>query len=112
MMLNAVKKMRTFSKKYYGYFIYFLSQSAFASSAGGGGDDMPWNPPLEKVKAALSGTTAHSIIVIAIILTGIGFAIGEHGGLIRKALGIIFGGSIAVGATSLYATLSIGGALI
>ena len=86
-----------------------LSQTAFASS---GGSSMPWDNPLTTVEQALSGTTAHTAILIAIVLSGIGFAIGEHGSLIRKAMAVIIGGSIAGGAGSLYATLNMGGALI
>jgi type IV secretion system protein VirB2 len=84
-------------------------KSAFASDTG---PAMPWDGPLTTVEKALSGTTAHMAILIAIVLGGIGFAIGEHGGILRKCMGVIIGGSIAVGATSLYSTLQMGGALV
>ncbi len=76
------------------------------------GNTMPWDGPLLTVQNALTGTTAHTIIVICIAGTGIAFACGEHGGLFRKGAAIIFGGSIAVGAVSLYSTLGFAGALI
>ncbi len=86
-----------------------ISNSAFASDTG---PSMPWDGPLTTIEKALSGTTAHMAILIAIVLGGIGFAIGEHGGILRKCMGVVIGGSIAVGATSLYSSLQMGGALI
>lgn len=86
-----------------------VSKSAFAST---GGPTMPWDGPLTAIEKALSGTTAHMAILIAIVLGGLGFAIGEHGSIMRKAMGVVIGGSIAVGATSIYSTLQMGGALI
>lgn len=83
--------------------------TAFASSMG---NPMPWDGPLTAVQNALTGTTAHTIIVICIAGTGIAFACGEHGSLFRKGAAIIFGGSVAVGAVSLYSTLGFAGALV
>lgn len=113
-MNSVIKTIKRVSKKYYAIGFYFLSQTAFASSAGGGGggESMPWDGSLQKMQTILSGTTAHTVTVIAIILGGLGFAVGESGGMMRKAMTIIIGGSIAVGAASIYSTLSIGGALI
>lgn len=71
--------------------------------------NMPWDDGLLQIQRALTGTTAHIIIVIAIALGGIAFAIGEQGGIIKKAAAIIFGGSIATGAASLYMALKLSG---
>jgi type IV secretory pathway VirB2 component (pilin) len=103
--------MFTYSKVKLLFFtlIFFMTNTVYASQTG---LSMPWDGPLKVVQSALTGTTAHIAIVIAIALAGLGFAFGEHGGLFRKGMGIIFGGSIAVGAASFYTTLQIGGALL
>ena len=90
-------------------FIMFSNNVVFASDSG---PSMPWDNPLQVVERALAGTTAHVVIVISIVLSGLGFAVGEHGSLQRKAMAWIIGGSVATGAASLYSTLQIGGALI
>lgn len=113
-MKQFIKTIKDFSKKnlkkYYALGFYFFSQTAFASSSGGG--DMPWNSPLDKLRAALSGTTAHTLVLISIVLLGLAFASGEYGGLIKKGIAIVIGGAIAVGATDIYNALNISGALI
>jgi type IV secretory pathway VirB2 component (pilin) len=86
-----------------------MSGSVLASSHG---SSMPWDGPLQTIQQALSGTTAHMAILISIILSGIGLALGEHGSLMRKGMSVVIGGSIALGATSLYSTLNMGGALV
>jgi type IV secretion system protein VirB2 len=68
-------------------------------------DDLPWDSPLQTLLRGFTGTTAHLLILIAIVLSGLGFAMGEHGSMMRRAIGIVFGGSIAIGAASLAATL-------
>lgn len=72
-------------------------------------NSLPWENGLLEIQHALTGTTAHIIIVIAIAMAGIAYAVGEQGSIIRKAAGIIFGGSIATGATSLYLALKFTG---
>lgn len=70
---------------------------------------MPWEDGLLEIQHALTGTTAHIIIVIAIAMAGIAYTVGEHGSILRRAAGIIFGGSIATGATSIYLALKFNG---
>lgn len=79
-----------------------ISKLAFAET-------MPWDDSLTVIQNALTGTTAHIIIVIAIAMAGIAFAVGEHGSLFKKGAAIIFGGSIATGAASLYMALKLSG---
>lgn len=89
------------AKKIKSIFIFlagiFFSHSAFA-------DAMPWSTPLQKIADDLTGTTAHMAIIISIALGGLGFAMGEHGGILRKIMAIVMGASCAVGAASLAAT--------
>ena len=60
--------------------LVLLSMPALASTSG---PSMPWDTPLQNVERALTGTVAHWIVIIAIALSGIGFAFGESGGGFR-----------------------------
>jgi type IV secretory pathway VirB2 component (pilin) len=70
---------------------------------------MPWDDSLMVVQQALTGTTAHIIIIIAIALSGLMWAIGDQGSIIQKAGKIIFGGTIATGAVSICTALKLVG---
>lgn len=89
-----------------------LPATAFAS-VGGGGGSMPWDGPLISIMQDLQGTVAHTLIIIAIVVTGLLFAFGEHGTSMRKIGGIAAGGSLALGAASFVSGLGLGsGAVI
>jgi type IV secretory pathway VirB2 component (pilin) len=64
------------------------------------GSGLPWEGPLQRILDSISGPVAKVAGVLAIVLTGLGLAFGEGGGLMRKALGIVFGLSIAFSASS------------
>ena len=70
---------------------------------------MPWDDSLMVVQNSLTGTTAHILIIIAIAMSGLLWALGEQGSMIQKAGKIIFGGSIATGAVSICAALKLVG---
>ncbi len=61
---------------------------------------MPWETPLQTVETSLSGPVAKAVGVIAIVVTGLGFAFAEGGSAMRKGIGIIFGLAIAFTATT------------
>ena len=61
---------------------------------------MPWETPLQTVQASLSGPVAKAIGIIAIVITGLGFAFAEGGSAMRKGIGIVFGLAIAFTATT------------
>jgi type IV secretion system protein VirB2 len=65
-----------------------------------GGTAMPWETPLQTIQDSLSGPVAKAIGVIAIVLTGLGFAVAESGSVVRKGIGIVFGLAIAFTATT------------
>jgi type IV secretion system protein TrbC len=65
-----------------------------------GGTGMPWETPMERIVDSLTGPVAKAAGVVAIALTGLGFAFSEAGSFMRRALGIIFGLAIAFSATS------------
>lgn len=61
---------------------------------------MPWDGPLDQVAQSLSGPVAKAVGIIAIVLTGLGFAFAEGGSALRKGIGILFGLSIAFSAAT------------
>ena len=86
-----------------------IADMAFAATSG---PAMPWDTPLETIRDSLSGTVAHVLVTVAIILTGILFALGEGGSAARRVFGVAFGGAIALGAVTLMTSLGWSGAVI
>ena len=101
--------MKRIKQLFYGVLLWSISCNTFANDMG---TTMPWDEGLKKIQMALTGPTAHFIIIIAISLSGLSFAFGEQGGAFRRGAGIIFGGSIAIGAATLANTLGISGAVL
>src|SRR2546425_12422490 len=64
------------------------------------GPPMPWDLPLYTILSSLSGTVAHVLITVAVIVTGLVFAFTEHGSGARRLFGVAFGGALALGALS------------
>jgi type IV secretory pathway VirB2 component (pilin) len=75
---------------------------AFATTTSG--TSMPWETPLQTVQDSLSGPVAKAIGIIAIVMTGLGFAVAESGSVVRKGIGIVFGLAIAFTATTFMST--------
>lgn len=88
-----------------GVVIAALASPALASSPSSGGSGMPWEGPLNTILTSIQGPVARVFILIAIIVTGLGMAFGEHGSGFKKIMGIAFGGSIVIGAISFVSTL-------
>jgi type IV secretion system protein VirB2 len=74
------------------------------ASAAGAGAAMPWEGPLDTIMQSLSGPVAKAVGIIAIVLTGLGFAFAEGGSALRKGIGIVFGLAIAFTATTFIST--------
>ena len=74
------------------------------------GPPMPWDGPLLIILASLSGTVAHVLITVAVIVTGLVFAFTEHGSGARRLLGVAFGGALALGALSFMTAVGWAGA--
>jgi type IV secretion system protein VirB2 len=68
--------------------------------AAGTGTAMPWEAPLTTIENSLAGPVAKAIGIIAIVITGLGFAFAEGGSAMRKGIGIVFGLAIAFTATT------------
>ena len=75
-----------------------IPSSAFAAG-------MPWENPLKQILASLQGTTAQTIIIMAIVIAGLAFCVGEAGSFFRRCSAAVFGGAIAIGASSWAPTL-------
>ena len=75
-----------------------LASPALAGTTGG--TAMPWETPLQTVEASLSGPVAKAVGIIAIVVTGLGFAFAEGGSAMRKGIGIVFGLAVAFTATT------------
>jgi type IV secretory pathway VirB2 component (pilin) len=79
-----------------------VAAPAFATTTSG--TSMPWETPLQTISDSLSGPVAKAIGVIAIVMTGLGFAVAESGSVIRKGMGIVCGLAIAFTATTFMST--------
>ena len=79
---------------------YGLIIDAYAAETG-----LPWEGPLEKILASLTGPVAKVLGVIAIVIAGFGIAFGESGGAMRRIFQIVLGLSIAFTASSLVVSL-------
>ena len=84
--------------------------SAAEAGAATSGPPMPWDGPLEMILASLSGTVAHVLITVAVIVTGLVFAFTEHGSGARRLFGVAFGGALALGALSFMTAVGWAGA--
>ena len=71
-----------------------------ASAAG-----LAWEKPLGMIATSISGPVATTLIILAIIGAGGALAFGEMGGFAKRAVQVVFGGAIAVGAASIVTTL-------
>jgi|SRR5271166_1896642 len=86
-----------------------LLPSAMANAAATTGN-MPWENSLNTLQAALTGSTAKFISIIAIFVAGIALIFGEDlGQFARRLLMIVIAIAFLVGASSFYASFS-GGA--
>lgn len=66
---------------------------------------LPWEGPLEKILASLTGPIAKAVGVFSIVIAGFGVAFGESGGSMRRIFQIVLGLSIAFTASTLIAQL-------
>ena len=99
-VLSAVQRVGARSQSW----VLGLSIAAFvhgeAIAGTTGGTAMPWETPLQMVQDSLAGPVAKAIGIIAIVVTGLGFAFSEGGSTLRKGIGIVFGLAIAFTATT------------
>ena len=67
--------------------------SAFASGTG-----MPWESPMDQILNSITGPWLRFGSIVAIIITGLSLAFGEMGGILRKAVQLVLGLSVACAA--------------
>jgi len=80
--------------------LFFFMATAYASETG-----LPWEGPLEKILASLTGPVAKILGVIAIVIAGFGIAFGEAGSGMRRIFQVVLGLSIAFTASTLIVSL-------
>lgn len=88
----------------------FLESVISIAEAAPTGPPMPWDGPLNTILTSLSGTVAHVLITVAVIVTGLVFAFTEHGSGARRLFGVAFGGALALGALSFMTAVGWAGA--
>ncbi|WP_162165540.1 TrbC/VirB2 family protein [Campylobacter fetus] len=94
------------------YILLFLlfGGIAFAATTGSG---LPWESPLEMIKASITGPVAFTIAILAIVGCGIGLVWGgEMTGFIKTLVYIVLVIALIVGATNFMAIFNTTGALI
>jgi type IV secretion system protein TrbC len=84
--------------------ILFSGGQAFAGQQGGGGQAMPWEGPITQVLNSLTGPVAQALCIPAVVALGFGMAFSEGGSSMRRAMGLLFGCSIAVTAVTFATT--------
>ena len=98
-MKNSIKRL------VYQFNAILLFSFAFISTAFATETGLPWESPLEKILASLTGPVAKVIGVVAIVLAGFGIAFGEAGSGMRRVFQVVLGLSIAFTASTLIVTL-------
>lgn len=66
---------------------------------------MPWEGPIQTIVRSLQGPVVQFGAIASIVIFGLIIAVTEGGGMLRRAIQIIFGLSIATSAASLVAQL-------
>lgn len=77
--------------------LFLMSPASPAYAAGSG---MPWESVIEKLIISLTGPVAQGVMTAAVIALGFGFAFSE-GAFMRRVLGVVLGGAIALAASSI-----------
>ncbi|OCS26133.1 conjugal transfer protein TrbC [Campylobacter fetus subsp. venerealis CCUG 33872] len=97
-------------KRYLMLFFIFGAVFAFASTTGGG---LPWESPLQTIKASLTGPVAFIISLVAIVAAGVGLVFGgEFSGFVKTLIYIVLVIALIVGSASFMNLFGISGALI
>jgi type IV secretory pathway VirB2 component (pilin) len=93
-----------------GFVLLLIGGLSGPAAAATSGPAMPWDGPLQTILNSLSGTVAHVLITVAVIVTGLVFAFTEHGSGARRLFGVAFGGALALGALSFMTAVGWAGA--
>ena len=97
-------------KRYLMLFFIFGAEFAFASTTGGG---LPWESPLQTIKASITGPVAFIISLLAIVAAGVGLVFGgEFSGFVKTLIYIVLVVALIVGAVNIMNMFGASGALI
>lgn len=97
-------------KRYLMLFFIFGAVFAFASTTGGG---LPWESPLQTIKASITGPVAFTLSILAIVACGIGLVWGgEMTTFVKTLVYIVLVIALVVGATNVMGIFQTTGALI
>ncbi|MCL2448076.1 MAG: TrbC/VirB2 family protein [Polyangiaceae bacterium] len=77
---------------------FLVLSPAAAHAAFGSG--MPWEGPMDQLLSSVQGPVARVLGATALISCGVGFAFGEGGHMMRKALWVVLGLAITFNAAS------------
>ncbi len=81
-----------------------FSHAAIAGTTGAGSGGVgSWERALRTIADSLTGPVAQALMLIAIAALGFAFAFSEPGAM-RRVLAVVFGGAIALNATTLLST--------
>ncbi|MGH8808303.1 MAG: TrbC/VirB2 family protein [Noviherbaspirillum sp.] len=103
--MQIMKRIRQAGTSALAFALVAVSGAAHAASPNASGSGMPWEGPIDKILASIQGPVARAFLLIAIIVTGLMMAFGEHGSGFKKVMGIAFGGSIVVMVVSFVSSL-------
>ncbi|EAJ5683704.1 conjugal transfer protein TrbC [Campylobacter lari] len=97
-------------KKFLILFLVAGISIAWASTTGAG---LPWESPLQTIKASITGPVAFVVSILAMVGAGVGLVFGaEFSGFIKTLFSIVLAVSIVIGATNLISIFNTSGALI
>lgn len=97
-------------KKFLLLFLVLGVDYLLASTGGGG---MPWEGPLQQLKASLTGPVAFAIAILGILATGAALIWGgEISGFIKSIIYVILVVSVVIFANNFLSMFGVSGALI
>lgn len=81
-----------------------FSLGLFPDLAHANGSGIPWEGMLQQILASITGPVALVLGTLAIVSTGFAMAFSEGGSVMKKAFMVLFGLSVAFGASSFFMT--------
>lgn len=82
-----------------------LSAAAFLAADAWSAAPLPWEGPITQIACSMANPIAKAVAVIAIVVAGLMFALGEGGGIFKTILSVVMGVSIALLATTWVSSL-------
>ena len=68
-----------------------LSAAAFLAADAWSAAPLPWEGPITQIACSMANPIAKAIAVIAIVVAGLMFALGEGGGIFKTILSVVMG---------------------